>query len=180
MDAGVTFLLEKVTEVIHYYSDLVMSADKELKDLEQDLDSLKSCLEESAQKKHKRPRLKQLEKEMRDLVYEVEDTLDICLTDADAAASAAATASKSKRNRFRIGKLAPKSINLAERVKSLRQENVKKMLEKANNLLNSAATAESGSGSEESGTLVTKVIIISLIDPLLLILLLFMHIWDDH
>lgn len=144
-----TFMLERVTEVILYYGHLIGSADKELKLLEKDLESLKSFLVELVHKTQKGPILKQLEKEMKELVYEVEDTLDTSLMDATAAAAAATP----KKNWCCIGKLAPKSINMAERIQSLR-ESVKAMIGKANGM---QVGGGSVSGIEDAGTLVTKV-----------------------
>lgn len=86
-----------------------------------------------------------------ELVYEVKDTLDTCSTEATPAAA------RPKKSRFlRLDKVrsAKKTINLAEKVKSLRLDNMKEMLAKANEIL---AAAGPNPGGEEPVTLVTKV-----------------------
>ncbi|EYU17764.1 hypothetical protein MIMGU_mgv1a026345mg [Erythranthe guttata] len=89
-DAAVTFLLEKVTLVLKYYGDLIGGAENELQSLKSELESLKVA----AHKSKKQKVFKHMEMQTRDVVHEVEDTLDTCL------AAAAAAAEKEEQRRL--------------------------------------------------------------------------------
>ncbi|KAL7115411.1 hypothetical protein ACP275_04G182300 [Erythranthe tilingii] len=156
-EAAVTFLLETVTEILKYYADLIAGAEGELQELQKELELLKACLKEAAEMPEKGPHFRVIEKMMREIIYDVEDTLDICLTDASASASAAAAKSKKKLFGRRKAQAALRAISMAEKVKSLR-EMVKPIYEKATieleNMKNRRGSS-SGAG-EESRTIVKK------------------------
>lgn len=138
-----TFLLEKMTETAFYYGNLIGSAKDELKLLQKELETLRSHLLNLSHKIRKDAVQEDLEKNVRELVYEVEDAIDTCLTEAAAS-----------KNKITWDSMIGKRISLAERVKKLRQGGVKEMLERATTALRNAAP---NAGAEEQGTLVTKV-----------------------
>ncbi|KAL7115413.1 hypothetical protein ACP275_04G182500 [Erythranthe tilingii] len=113
-DAAVTFLLEKVTVVLKYYGDLIGGAKNELQSLKSELESLKVA----AHKSKKQKVFKHMEMQTRDVVHEVEDTLDTFL--------ATAAAEKEEQRR-----LAPGNFDLAKEIMLLIQNKVKPMIEKA-------------------------------------------------
>ncbi|XP_057769601.1 putative late blight resistance protein homolog R1A-10 [Salvia miltiorrhiza] len=117
-EAAVAFLLEQVKAVVVGYADLISGAENELEQLKTDLALLKGFLKQTAEKKKKEAPLMSLEKETRDAVYVVEDTIDTGLTQA--------IAKKSKS----IHRLSLKNVNLAKEVKSIREAKVKPLLDK--------------------------------------------------
>lgn len=118
-DAAVAFLLEKVTGIIVGYADLISGAGKEFKQLQDDVKLLKTNIN----KLSKDPSVKEIQNQVRDVIYEVEDTIDSWLTQA--------AALKSKGKVKRLTKwLSPNHISLASQVKTLRQDRVKEMLDK--------------------------------------------------
>lgn len=141
--AGVEFLVEKVRNIGVHYGDLIGSATHELKELEKELESLHVLLSESRLPDH------MLMMKMRDIVYQVEDTLDTCLSEAVAAKSF-------RKKRFISRRFAGKSISVAERVWSLRQEKVKEMMEIATMVLKDNHSPSSGA-QQLSTNMVKKV-----------------------
>ncbi|XP_042063357.1 putative late blight resistance protein homolog R1A-10 isoform X1 [Salvia splendens] len=81
-EAAVTFLLEQLKEVVVAYADLIGEAESEFEQLNHDLDLLKAFLKQMAKNKKKDEMLKLLKRRIRVVVYEVEDTIDTCLTKA--------------------------------------------------------------------------------------------------
>ncbi|KAH6794739.1 hypothetical protein C2S52_005216 [Perilla frutescens var. hirtella] len=81
-EAAVTFLLEQLKEVVIGYKDLISGAENEFKQLNDDLDLLKAFLKETAKNTKKDVLLREWERRIRNAVYEVEDTIDTCLTNA--------------------------------------------------------------------------------------------------
>ncbi|KAH6794735.1 hypothetical protein C2S52_005212 [Perilla frutescens var. hirtella] len=108
-EAAVTFLLEQLKEVVIGYKDLISGAEKELELLKNDLGLLKAFLKDAAKKRRKDHVLKELERRIREVVYEVEDIIDACFTKAIEA--------KTKKYSY-------KRINLAKDVKSIREDKV--------------------------------------------------------
>lgn len=129
--AAVTFLLEQVSEVIRGYADLISGAEKEFKKLKEDVDQLKAILKDTANTSTSDDSsVRLIKNRIRDVVYEVEDAIDSWLTE-----------SKSK-NRLTRGVT---NFNFAKKVKSLREDQVKEMLVKANEMkttLQSAGTSK--------------------------------------
>ncbi|KAL7153590.1 hypothetical protein ABFS83_04G179600 [Erythranthe nasuta] len=146
---GVSFLLEKVNGLLKHYIDLIGDAEDELRGLKSDLDTLKSLLADAAGKPNKGELFRSAERKMREVIYQVENTLDTCLT------KAAASASKAKRNPIR--RLAPPSYSLAKEVKSLRESKVKEIIQIAYGELGKMLIGGgSGSTGEDSWTTVTE------------------------
>ncbi|KAL8057322.1 hypothetical protein ABFX02_04G177600 [Erythranthe guttata] len=140
--AGVSFLLEKVNGLLKHYIDLIGDAEDELLGLKSDLDTLKSFLVDAAGKPNKGELFRHTERKMREVIYQVEDTLDTCLTKA---------AAKAKKNPIR--RLAPPSYSLAKEVKSLRESKVKEIIQIAYGL---GIGGGSGSTGEDSWTTMTE------------------------
>lgn len=122
-DAAVGFLLEQVKGVMKGYADLISGAAKEFESLKDDVETLKATLKDIASKPSDEHRAILMQKQLREVVYEVEDTIDSWLTQA-----AAFKANGFKR---RFVWLCPNHISLANQVKSLRRNEVMKMLANA-------------------------------------------------
>ncbi|XP_051123225.1 probable disease resistance protein RF45 [Andrographis paniculata] len=123
-EAAVTFLLENVTQLLKSYVDLIAGAETELELLKSDLSLLKGFLVEAGKKQHKEEPFRALERQIREVVYDAEDTIDTCL-------AAAATAAASSRPKFVRAITSSRSLNLAKEVKTLRLSKVKPMFDKA-------------------------------------------------
>ncbi|KAL0384875.1 UNVERIFIED_CONTAM: putative late blight resistance proteinR1A-10 [Sesamum radiatum] len=117
-EAAVTFLLENLQQLVSDQLSLISGAQNELEQLQNELDLMKSFLEDSASKRVKSELFKTLEKQIREIVYTAEDTIDTCV-------SQAAAGSWFKRN------LNPNRLSLAKEVQSLREEKVKPAFEDA-------------------------------------------------
>ncbi|KAL0364738.1 UNVERIFIED_CONTAM: putative disease resistance RPP13-like protein 3 [Sesamum angustifolium] len=111
-EAAVTFLLENLQQLVADQVSLISGAQNELEQLQNELDLMKSFLEDSASKREKGEVFKTLEKQIREIVYSAEDTIDTCV-------SQAAAGSWVKRN-INLNRL-----SLAKEVQSLREEKVK-------------------------------------------------------
>ncbi|KAK4402245.1 putative late blight resistance proteinR1A-10 [Sesamum angolense] len=116
-EAAVTFLLENLQQLVADQLSLISGAQNELEQLQNELDLMKSFLEDSASKRVKSELFKTLEKQIRDIVYTAEDTIDTCVSQA--------AAGWFKRN------LNPNRLSLAKEVQSLREEKVKPAFEDA-------------------------------------------------
>ncbi|KAL8529940.1 hypothetical protein ACS0TY_007130 [Phlomoides rotata] len=126
-DAAVAFLLEQVSGVIKGYAHLISGAGKEFESLKEDVESLKATLKDLGNKSSKEHGARLIQNQIRDVVYEVEDTIDSWLTQA------AALKGNPKSNRCFIW-LCPNHVSLANEVKSLREDKVKIMLDKASKM----------------------------------------------
>ncbi|KAH6822901.1 hypothetical protein C2S53_008094 [Perilla frutescens var. hirtella] len=113
-EPAVTFLLENVQKLLVDHIKLVSGAENELRLLQNDLLLMKAFLEESANKREKGELFRQNERQIREAVYKAEDTIDACLTQA-------AAAERSKG--FAIKNLS-KRLDLAKKVKSIREEDI--------------------------------------------------------
>ncbi|KAK4402244.1 putative disease resistance RPP13-like protein 3 [Sesamum angolense] len=110
-EAAVTFLLENLQQLVADQVSLISGAQNELEQLQNELDLMKSFLEDSASKREKGEVFKTLEKQIREIVYSAEDTIDTCVSQA--------AAGWVKRN-IKLNRL-----SLAKEVQSLREEKVK-------------------------------------------------------
>ncbi|KAI3454407.1 hypothetical protein Pfo_011070 [Paulownia fortunei] len=147
-DAAVTFLLKNVSQLLISYADLISGAEDELQHLKNELDLLKAFLRAAANKPKKEESFREMERQIKEVVYDVEDTIDSCLTQA--------AASKGK-NILRRG-LNPKRVSLAKEVKSLREDKVKPMFDRAKmDFANMQIGDGSGTSLEEHRTIVKKV-----------------------
>ncbi|KAL0373739.1 UNVERIFIED_CONTAM: hypothetical protein Sradi_3289600 [Sesamum radiatum] len=113
-EAALTFLLENLQQLPGDQIHLISGAEYELKQLQDELISMKSFLQDSASKRVNSELFKTLEKQIRDVVYTAEDTIDACLLN-QAAAGAINRKSKLQKNVF----------SLVTEIKSLRKHMVK-------------------------------------------------------
>ncbi|GER51175.1 NBS-LRR type resistance protein [Striga asiatica] len=144
--AAVEFLLTKVTEVLTWYTDLITGAENDLQQLNNELGMCKSFLLDAARRPKKEEFFREIERQIREVVYDADDTIDSCLTQANRAKARA----KSKSNKLsKWGKkvVDKVDISLPLQVKALRTDKVAPVLEKMKLYLE---THDSGSGS--SGT----------------------------
>lgn len=116
-DAAVVFLLEQVTGVIKGYADLISGADKEFKRLKDDVEELKTILMDTAHKSSEDQGARLTKNKIREVLYEVEDAIDTWLTESK------------EKNKLMRGIT---NLHFAKKVKSLREDKVRDMLEKAN------------------------------------------------
>lgn len=114
--AAVTFLLEQITEVIEGHVNLISGVDKEFKRLKDDIVELKAILEDTANTATEDKSVRLIKTHIREVIYEVEDAIDSWLTE------------KKGKNRF---SRTATSFSFAKKLKSLREEKVKEILEKA-------------------------------------------------
>ncbi|KAL1534716.1 putative late blight resistance protein R1A-10 [Salvia divinorum] len=126
-EPALAVLLELVKEVVKEYKDVISGAENEFEQLNNELKQLKAFLNEEAKKYSKEDGLfKELERQIRDVVYEIEDTIDTCLTKAIEAKA------KSKTKNFRKPKfLSSTGFSLAKEVISLRVNKVKPLFDDA-------------------------------------------------
>ncbi|XP_047950193.1 putative late blight resistance protein homolog R1A-10 [Salvia hispanica] len=115
-EAAVTFLLENVQKLLVDHINLISGAEAELRQLQNELELMKAFLMESANKREKGEVFRQHERQIREVVYKAEDTLDACLTQA--------AADKSKPFAF-------KRYDLAKKVKALREQDVQPIFDRA-------------------------------------------------
>lgn len=107
-EPAVSFLLENVSQLLEYHGSLISGADSELRQLTIDLDLLKAYLRDWAMKPKEEEALEKFKRQLKEVVYELEDTIDSYLT----------------------YEAAPKNINfMAERVKDLRIRHMKPLLD---------------------------------------------------
>ncbi|KAL7153184.1 hypothetical protein ABFS83_04G149100 [Erythranthe nasuta] len=86
-DAIVTFALETVMGIVKKYADLIGGAKGELKELQNELEGVKACLKDAAEKTGMGHHFNLMKKQMREAIYDVEDALNTYLTDLDTAAA---------------------------------------------------------------------------------------------
>ncbi|CAA0828954.1 Unknown protein [Striga hermonthica] len=142
-DAAVEFLLTKVTEVLTWYTDLITGAENDLQQLNNELGMCKSFLLDAARRPKKEEFFREVERQIREVVYDADDTIDSCLTQANRAKARA----KSKSNKLsKWGKkvVEKADVSLPLEVKALRTDKMAPVLEKIKLYLD---TYDSGSGS---------------------------------
>ncbi|KAH6803274.1 hypothetical protein C2S51_034720 [Perilla frutescens var. frutescens] len=119
-ETALTFLLDELKETLKWYKDLLSGSENEFQQLKDDLNLLKAFLRDAGNKSNKEEVFKEMERQIREVVYDVEDTIDTCLT--------AAAAAKGKNTIRRH--LSSNKVSLAKDVKSLREDKVKPVLDK--------------------------------------------------
>ncbi|KAL0356274.1 UNVERIFIED_CONTAM: putative disease resistance protein [Sesamum radiatum] len=140
-DAAITFLLENGVQLVKSYYDLISGAENELKQLRDEVALLKAYLRQASRKEQKDDPLREMERQIREAIYDAEDTIDSCLTDAGVA-----------NTRFKLLRsLRPKRGSLASEVKSLRKDTVTPLLSKAEKFFSNMQTGE-GSGKSLDGS----------------------------
>ncbi|XP_073140288.1 putative late blight resistance protein homolog R1B-12 [Henckelia pumila] len=79
-DAAVQFLLDNLKQLLLYRGHLILNSTGQLESLENDLRFFKAFLEDSTKKRKRDDEaLRELVRQIRDLVYEAEDTIDACV-----------------------------------------------------------------------------------------------------
>lgn len=81
-DAAMEFLLNNLKELLIYHSHLITDTRGQIESLEKDLRLFNAFLKDSLQKRRKDERTKELVRNIRDVVYEVEDVVDAFVTRA--------------------------------------------------------------------------------------------------
>ncbi|KAH6795118.1 hypothetical protein C2S52_005595 [Perilla frutescens var. hirtella] len=137
-EAAVAILLEEVEVILKWHKNLISDSENELEHLKEDLSSLKAFLRDADVKSKEGATFRDIERQIRDVVYDVEDTIDTCLT----------AAAKSKSSiRPRLGS---KSVSLAIQIKNLRGDKVKPIIDRVPVNFASAGVAHgAGTSSEE-------------------------------
>lgn len=120
-EPAVTFLLENVQKLLVDHKNLITGAEAELRQLRNELELMKAFLIESANKREKGEVFRQHERQIREVVYRAEDTLDACLSQA---------AADNSKSSF-VKSLNPRRIDLAKKVKALREKEVQPIFDRA-------------------------------------------------
>ncbi|KAL1552172.1 putative late blight resistance protein R1B-16 [Salvia divinorum] len=81
-DAAVEFLLNNLKELLLYHSKLITETRGQIESLEKDLRVFKAFLKDSVKKRREDEHTKALVENIRDVVYEVEDVVDLFVTRA--------------------------------------------------------------------------------------------------
>ncbi|KAL1558881.1 putative late blight resistance protein R1A-10 [Salvia divinorum] len=81
-DAAVEFLLNNLKELLLYHSHLITDTKKQIESLETDLRLFNAFLKDSVKKRRRDEHTKELVRNIRDVVYEVEDVIDAFITQA--------------------------------------------------------------------------------------------------
>lgn len=84
-DAAVEFLLDNLKQLLLHYGSLIANARPQVEKLEKDLRLLNAFLKDTTNKRRKSERMRELIREIRDVVYEAEDAVDTFVTQAAAA-----------------------------------------------------------------------------------------------
>ncbi|XP_057787900.1 putative late blight resistance protein homolog R1A-10 [Salvia miltiorrhiza] len=133
-ETALTFLLEELRDTLKWYNDLLSGSKNDFDQLTKDLNIMKAFLSDAGERR-KEKLFKEIEQQIREVVYEVEDTVDKCLAAA--------------KGKGAISRLNTKKFTLAKEVRSLRDEKVKPVLDlvKANYAAPSGAGAGAGAGA---------------------------------
>lgn len=75
-DAAVEFLLENLKQLLLYNANLILDVKDQVEFLYNDLTLFKAFLKDSTEKRNKHETLKELVKQIRNVVYEAEDAID--------------------------------------------------------------------------------------------------------
>ncbi|KAL8474691.1 hypothetical protein ACS0TY_031219 [Phlomoides rotata] len=81
-DAAVEFLLENLKQLLLHHANLIKDAKNLLEKLENDLRLFKAFLRDSAKKRRKDEKLRELVRQIQNVVYEAEDIIDAIVTQA--------------------------------------------------------------------------------------------------
>ncbi|KAL0441086.1 UNVERIFIED_CONTAM: putative late blight resistance proteinR1B-16 [Sesamum radiatum] len=81
-DAAVEFLLDNLQQLLIHHAHLISDAKNQVEKLESDLRLFKAFLRDSTKKRRKDDSLRELVRQIRDVVYEAEDIIDALVTQA--------------------------------------------------------------------------------------------------
>ncbi|KAI3454371.1 hypothetical protein Pfo_011034 [Paulownia fortunei] len=110
-DAAVEFLLENLQQLLLYHAHLISDAKNQVEKLEKDLRLFKAFLRDSTKKRRKDESLRELVRQIRDVVYEAEDIIDAFVTQA--------AESKSKNYFLKAFQTPVKLLSIAKDVESV-------------------------------------------------------------
>ncbi|GER34182.1 NBS-LRR type resistance protein [Striga asiatica] len=124
---AVSFLEENVSRLLTSHADLFSGSDteEELRLLTNDLISFKTLLEPESSTSNKATRLREVERQIKKVVYAIEDTIDACVTRL--AAAAADWKYISGRRRDLVD---PAPADLAQLIRSLRKDELKPAMDR--------------------------------------------------
>ncbi|KAH6772021.1 hypothetical protein C2S51_010425 [Perilla frutescens var. frutescens] len=114
-EVAVTILLEEVEEVFKWHKNLISGSESEFGVLKYDLHMLKAFLRDTRNKLEEGEVFRKMEGQIREMVYDVEDTIETFL--------AAETAAKS---RILLGR---RRLSLAKEIKFLREDKVRPIID---------------------------------------------------
>ena len=112
-EAALTFLLGELRDTLKWYNDLLSGSQADFDLLNRELNLMKTFLSDAASRREEKM-FKEIEQQIRDVVYEVEDTIDKWLTAA--------------KGKTTVGRFTKKKFSLAKEVKSLRDDRVQPVL----------------------------------------------------
>ncbi|KAL2243760.1 UNVERIFIED_CONTAM: putative disease resistance protein [Sesamum indicum] len=81
-DAAVQFLLDNLQQLLIYHTHLIADAKNQVEKLESNLRVFNAFLKDSTKKRRKDESLRELVRQIRDVVYEAEDIIDAFVTQA--------------------------------------------------------------------------------------------------
>ncbi|KAL8457119.1 hypothetical protein ACS0TY_034278 [Phlomoides rotata] len=110
-DAAVEFLLENLQQLLLYHTSLISNAKEQVEKLDNDLRLFKAFLRDSTKKRRKDEGLRELVRQIRDVVYEAEDIIDAFVTQA--------AESKSKNYFLRAFQTPAKLLTIAKEVEKI-------------------------------------------------------------
>ncbi|GER52525.1 NBS-LRR type resistance protein [Striga asiatica] len=111
-DAAIEFLLENLKQLLLTKAELISSSKSQVERLEKDLCLFNAFLKDSTKKRRKDLRLRELVRQIRDVVYEAEDVIDAFVTQA--------ADTKSKNYFLRSMHKPLKLMNIVEQVEGVR------------------------------------------------------------
>ncbi|KAL1563996.1 putative late blight resistance protein R1C-3 [Salvia divinorum] len=112
-EAALTFLLGELRDTLKWYHDLLSGSQNDFDLLNGELNLMKKFLCDASNRREEKM-FKEIEQQIRDVIYEVEDTIDKWLTAA--------------KGKTTIGRFSKKKFSLANEVKSLRDDRVQPVL----------------------------------------------------
>ncbi|KAL3655151.1 hypothetical protein CASFOL_000937 [Castilleja foliolosa] len=126
-DVVVEFLLNKLVEVGQWYGHLIADAENDLSQLTNELGQCRSFLADAENRVKKEELFREIERQIRQVVYDAEDTIDTCLTEA--AREKAKSEDKPKFMRFARKTAKKANISLPLQVQSIRVDKMKPVLD---------------------------------------------------
>ncbi|KAL3623617.1 hypothetical protein CASFOL_032433 [Castilleja foliolosa] len=126
MAVAMIHLLENLSRLLISDADLISGAEDELRCLIKELVLLIEFLQDAATKAKKDKKFREMEREIKELAHDAEDTIDACLADL--------TATKDYKNilrRRRVDLMNPTPpVNLEQEVRSIREDKLRPVLDK--------------------------------------------------
>ncbi|CAA0838695.1 Unknown protein [Striga hermonthica] len=119
---AVIVLLENLSRLLTSHPDLISGAERELQGLKRELLSIKNLVKHDGSRPYKETQLiREVEMQIKGVVYEIEDTVDACLTRMSMAADT--------KNMFGYSRGSVDPVDLAQLVRSLREDKLKPVMD---------------------------------------------------